>query len=288
MSLPVRPLHRRRSADDATDLVGEFVEEIPANVRAEGIYVDADSGDPVLAVSSFPGDLAAFRRAVLSIHWNKTYRGSSGIKNTSRTFGMAPRKHMLQRESCRPASLYHEQPDVHEILDRTATELSEWVGSNLPDVDATDRETVEPVLPEWRIGEDTIWTSGVVNLTSQLPYHRDGANFSSWSSMPVVRRGTRGGYLNLPEYDATVACRDGTVVSFPGWRLVHGVTPIRKVEPDGYRITTVYYSLQGMKDCHTFAVETALGREARTRREGSMLRGSEFDPEPIDADGLPV
>jgi hypothetical protein len=99
--------------------------------------------------------------------------------------------------------------------------------------------------------------------------------------MPVVRRGVRGGRLHLPEFNVSFECRDGWVVWFPGWRYVHGVTPITKVEPDGYRISVVYYSLRGMKDCHTWALEQARGREVRTQREAAMLRGSPMDPKDV-------
>lgn len=290
MSLPLYAVDRTRTPDEASELVGDFVEddETARVLDRPGIYFDSETGDPVCAYDAYPGDVARLRRAAVGIHWDRTYRGSTGIKNVSRTFGMAPRKPMLQRESCRPASLFHEQPEIHAELETSATLLAKWVSTNLPEIAAEDRKTVEPVLPEWRIGEESIWTSGVVNLSSQLPYHRDGANFSSWSAMPILRRGTRGGRLHLPEYDASIACRDGMVAYFPGWRLVHGVTPIRKVADDGYRITIVYYSLQGMKDCHTFAVETARGRRIRAERESHMLRDSEFDPgDYLDNDGLP-
>jgi hypothetical protein len=82
-----------------------------------------------------------------------------------------------------------------------------------------------------------------------------------------VRRGIEGGHLNLPEYGATIACRDGWGVFFGGWNLVHGVTPMRQVAPDGYRYSVVYYSLRGMKDCATAAVETRDAWARRTARE---------------------
>ncbi len=279
MTLPAHPIDRVRSGTDVDPLVGSWVEERPADLTEEGLYSDAETGEPIIAYFPYPGDVAVLRRAVLGIPWNRTYRGSSGTKNVSKVFGMSPRKLFLQRESCRPSALAHEEPEIHAELEATASVLARWTEANLPEIDAADREVLDEVLDEWRIGEDTIWTSGVVNLTSQLPYHRDGSNFHSWSAMPVVRRGTRGGYLHVPEYGATIACRDGWVVYFAGWKYVHGVTPIRKISADGYRISIVLYSLRGMKDCHTFAVETAVGTRARTSREETMLRGSEFDPD---------
>ncbi len=129
--------------------------------------------------------------------------------------------------------------------------------------------------PDWRLGDHTAWTSGVVNRTSKLPYHRDRGNFPVWSAMPVVRRGVTGGHLHLPEYGATIACRDGWAVFFGGWQLVHGVTPMRLTAPDGYRYSIVYYSLRAMRDCATTAVETRQAwakRTARERRQADLVR----------------
>jgi hypothetical protein len=41
---------------------------------------------------------------------------------------------------------------------------------------------------------------------------------------------------------------------------------------DAYRYSVVYYALRGMKDCFTYAVETAKGKESRTAREDGMAR----------------
>jgi hypothetical protein len=126
------------------------------------------------------------------------------------------------------------------------------------------------VLPDWRLTDHALWTSGVINKESPLPYHRDGNNFDAWSVMPVVRRGVRGGHLHLPEYDMVVPCRDGYAVAFYGKRLVHGVTPMERTTPDAYRVSVVYYALRGLKDCHTFAAETARAAVRRTERESRL------------------
>jgi hypothetical protein len=120
--------------------------------------------------------------------------------------------------------------------------------------------------------DDALWTSGVINKSSQLPYHRDGFNYETWSAMPVVRRNMAGGYLNFVEYNAVVACRDGWVLFFPGYKYVHGVTPMESKGDDAYRYSIVYYALRGMKDCFTYAAETARGQIERTERETHMAK----------------
>ena len=88
---------------------------------------------------------------------------------------------------------------------------------------------------------------------------------------------TRGGYLSMPEYDLTIECRDGWVLFFPGFRYLHGVTPIKHVQKDSYRYTVVYYCLRGMKDCFTYAVEQKEARKRRTEREVGLASAVKGD-----------
>jgi hypothetical protein len=148
-----------------------------------------------------------------------------------------------------------------------------------PEVYDNDKVETNAVADEWRISEDSLWTSGVINKTSTLPYHYDGNNFDMWSAMPVVRRGIRGGALSMPEYGVTVECRDGWVLFFPGYRYLHGVTPIAHVTKDAYRYSVVYYCLRGMKDCFTYAVEQAEARKKRTQREVGLASAVKGDTE---------
>ena len=169
-----------------------------------------------------------------------------------------------------------EQPEEHDVLVQTADILGDIMREIAPEIYEKDASETSAVADEWRISERSLWTSGVVNKTSTLPYHYDGNNFDMWSAMPVVRRGTRGGYLSIPEFDAVIECRDGWVLFFPGFRLLHGVTPIQHITKDAYRYTVVYYCLRGMKDCFTYAVEQAEARKRRTERElgfASALKG---------------
>lgn len=209
------------------------------------------------------------RRAVRSVKMGTTLRAGKGLRNRSRTFGSAPRKPVLWREGCSSTSLARERPDVMAVLSGVANDLAIEMESFAVDASLDSAAAVAQVKPEWRLSEETYWTSGVINDTSELPYHRDSFNFDAWSAMPVLRRGVRGGGLHLPEYDLTFECRDAMTVFFSGYRLVHGVTPIERVEKDGYRYSVVFYALRGMKDCFSAAEETRYANRKRTTREKS-------------------
>ena len=273
IDIPVVEVKRVLDKQEARGMRGILVPDIDSNITEAGIYIDADTKEPFMVYMPMPNDMVSpLRKAVRGVKYSSSgvTRQSSGIENHSRTFGMAPRKPFQTREACRPTSLSYEQPDEHSILVETADRLADIMRQIAPDVYDKDKNETEAVSDEWRISERSLWTSGVINKTSTLPYHYDGNNFDMWSAMPVIRRGTRGGALNIPEYDATIECRDGWVLFFPGYRLLHGVTPIAHVQKDAYRFTVVYYCLRGMKDCFTYAVEQAEARKRRTEREAGL------------------
>lgn len=270
MDYELAEARRVLTPQEATELVGLRVREHEPNVTGPTVFVDPDIGEPVLAYLPIAGK-AELRRAVMNIPYGHTSR-ANGIQNVSRTFGYAPRKPVHGRDGCRLTHMARIVPAEHSVLEEWAVNLEGMLEEIAPEVVKRDRETMTAVLPDWRIGESNLWTSGVVNRSSSLPYHRDGFNFPTWSAMPVLRRGMDGGYLRVPEYELTLACRDGYAVFFPGHQLVHGVTPMSPTREDGYRYSVVYYALRGMKDCFTYAVETAHAKRSRTAREREMAR----------------
>lgn len=263
-------IDRVESSGDANESIGLMVAEAEPNVNEAGIYRDRETGEAILVYAPFPGDTKRLRKSILDTAMSTTLR-SNGIRNLSRTFGMAARSVVLKRESCRPASLSWDNPEAQMTLNATASELGKLLKAELPEIYEEDSKIVNEVLPEWRMTEDSLWTSGVINSSSQLPYHRDRANFETWSAMPVLRRNMRGGHLTMPEYGITINCRDGWALWFNGNKFVHGVTPMESTAKDGYRYSIVFYALRGMKDCHTYAVEVGESRRKRTERENTMV-----------------
>jgi hypothetical protein len=264
---------RLLSKDEATDLVGTPVLPKEPDLYEPAIIVDAETKEPIAAnLPMNKASVEALRAAVLSIKYSTTRRlGAGGMQNASRTFGMQPRKAAHKRESCRSTSLAEENPEAHATLVGMSDVLAEQFREYFPDRYAADKQTIDNVNPEWRMTDEAMWTSGVVNKSSQLPYHRDGFNFDTWSVMPVIRKNMEGGYLHFPEFDVTVACRDGFTVNFCGHQWVHGVTPMKPTSGDAYRYSIVYYALRGMKDCFTYALETAQGAVKRTEREQGFV-----------------
>jgi len=272
MKLTRVPVERLCSPEEASSVVGDMVSDrVPSEFLKPGTVLhDAHTHEPVLAYVKLPGSAAELRRALLRLYVSGA--ATKAKPASSRTFGYATKRVVLGREGCALTAIARDQPDVERVLEQYADVLSEILTAVDPTIVTRAVDITAAVLPDWKLGKTKVWTSGVVNHTAQLPYHRDGLNFPVWSGMPVVRRGTRGGHLHLPEYDVVVPCADSTVTLFEGFRYVHGVTPIRMVQANGYRISAVYYALRGMGDCFTHAAETARSQKRRTDRELEMAR----------------
>ena len=262
-------IKRVMSEDEATALVNvDTPMSDPIEMGQGDRLIDVDTGETVLVLERYPAEpLPAFRRAALGIPMTTTYR-ASGQRNVASTIGYSPRAgFMQQRASCRVCASSYEAPEAHSLLCDSAEVLWAMLQEHLPEAAAQTAQAAAGVLPDWRLG-DSGWTSGIVNDTSALFYHRDRNNFrGAWSSMVVVRRDTRGGHLHLPEYDITVPCRDGSVLMFAGPEIVHGVTPIKR-RPGGYRRSVVYYSVAKMAHC--LPIEQEIKRAQATRTESAV------------------
>ena len=265
----IHEVQRVMTDKEARALIGEDVPAREITCNKPGIYVDAETLEPVFIYLPMPSKVAELRASVLNLKMTTTPR-ANGVSNVSRTFGMAPRKPVMRREACTATTMSTDQPDSHSVLVDLGDVFTKMMFDLLPETTAANLETVNQILPEWRMTDESLWTSGVVNRSSTLPYHLDRANFPTWSAMPVVRRGMRGGYLDIPEYNLVCACRDGYVSFFVGQQLVHGVTPMTPQAKDSYRYSVVYYALRGMKDCFTTAIEQKRAKATRSNREDNM------------------
>lgn len=272
-----------------TDLAPTFRSPRPGQqVRV----LDADTGATIAAVTRLEDSMRRrLREVVLALPMGlRVARHNKQMPSKGATFGYAPPKPMARLEGCRLAMTSRDNPTAARVLNDTARALSAEFASLFPEQAAHDRDLVHgTVLEDWRLGEDSLWTSGVINDQNVLPYHRDGNNLETWSAMPVLRRGMDGGVLHLPEYDLVFPCGDGTVTWFYGRGLVHGVTPMHRRSVEAYRYSIVFYALRGMVDCATYAEETvkaALTRTIRERAEAARIRETlalADEDEPLDA-----
>jgi hypothetical protein len=262
MDIKRKAVRRVMTVAQATELCGAKVPHMTPTFHESSLFYDEATKEPILATFDCP-DLAAFERHITGINWRD--KSEQHI-----TFGFRGRRPMMKSEGCEMAAFSRDNPETSAYLSAYSIALADILAEHLPEIVVMGQDVIQQVLPDWRLSSSSLWTSGVINYISELPYHRDGNNFDAWSVMPVVRYGVTGGHLHIPEYGVVCPCRNGQVVAFYGKKLVHGVTPMRKVRPDGYRISCVYYALKGLRNCAEYAVEVGRARERRTARERSM------------------
>ena len=234
------------------------------------IYCD---GVPIILYKNLDIDTSAIRWAVKNIPYNKNMR-TGGIKTQSTVFGYKPRI-ALRANFCSTAGLAHTHPKHHHVITDFSKQLMKYYEEYFPNIfEMHKKEVQEKILDEWTIG-GTPFTSGIVNKNNQLKYHFDSGNFQGvLSNMIVMKKGTSGGHLIIPEFDIALDVSDKSLTIFNGQDILHGVSPIEYDSETGYRYSIVYYSLQQFWKCETITDEIARARTEKTKKE--KLR---IDPE---------
>lgn len=113
----------------------------------------------------------------------------------------------------------------------------------LPEQYEKQIELFKNVPEQWRFGK--IFTSSISNYNISAPFHKDNANIKDTVNVIITkRRNSSGGNLHVPDYGATIDQCDNSILVYPAWRNVHGVTPINPTYKDGYRNSLIFYPLK--------------------------------------------
>jgi hypothetical protein len=124
-----------------------------------------------------------------------------------------------------------------------AKEAEQLIKEIAPEVWKTQMELMAGVKEQWRLTD--MYTSSISNYNISANYHMDAANVVGSVNVIITKRNnSKGGNLNLPDYGATVDQCDNSILVYPAWRNIHGVTPIVPTHKGGYRNSLVFYSLK--------------------------------------------
>lgn len=113
-----------------------------------------------------------------------------------------------------------------------------------PEIYNKQKKIIEENIPEkWRFGD--LFTSSISNYNIPAAFHRDNGNLVGCVNVIIAKkRNATGGNTTVPDYGATVDSCDNSMLVYPAWRNVHGVTPIKPTFEDGYRNSLVFYPLK--------------------------------------------
>lgn len=270
---PVEPSLGKPPGDRPLDTEGLTVVDQPT------LLIDGD-GVPLAALlrpdRRLAGVLNALAAAVRRIDCHKLAR-PGGLTSESRTFGFAARMPARGFDSCRACTAAIDHPAEHAVLCNGAGYLWRHLETaNIPGVAERLADAANDIDPAWRL-PGAPWTSGIVNRSSALTWHRDRNNTPDvWQLLVTFRHKMAGGLTVVPELGVAFAAGDGDLIAFPGQRWWHGVSPLHPLRHDAYRYSIVYYQVGAMRSCLPPAEEHARAAAVRTDRE-ALWAGVEAD-----------
>lgn len=127
-----------------------------------------------------------------------------------------------------------------------AKESEQLIKEILPNQYQKQLELFKDVDAKWKFAN--MFTSSISNYNISAPFHRDTGNIVGAVNVIICKKeNSKGGDLHIPDYNATIGQQDNSILVYPAWRNVHGVTPIIPTFKDGYRNSLVFYPLKAFK-----------------------------------------
>lgn len=158
--------------------------------------------------------------------------------------GVPPKPHMM-----RP---YPTSSSVHGVesaktfvkaMWMLAEESEKIIKEIMPSQYAEQKKIFDNVPAKWRFAN--LFTSSISNFNIAANFHRDTGNIPNTVNVIITKReNSIGGNLHVPDYNATFNQVNNSMLVYPAWRNVHGVTPIIPIKDGGYRNSLVFYPLK--------------------------------------------
>jgi hypothetical protein len=160
---------------------------------------------------------------------------------------IAPKPHM--RRPYPTISSVHREKKANTFIKAmwaASVESEKIIKQLTPKIYEEQLELFKDVDKKWRFGN--LFTSSISNFNIAAAYHRDTGNIVGAVNVILTKRNnSNGGCLNVPDYNATFEQADNSMLVYPAWKNIHGVTPIIKTAEDGYRNSLIFYPLKAFK-----------------------------------------
>ncbi len=179
----------------------------------------------------------------------KHYGNDHKVEQMSTIIGAIPPKPLMRRP-------YPSMSSVHNV--KTAKtfikamllaclEAEKIVKKIMPEQYEFQKKCIEENVPkEFRFGN--LFTSSISNYNISAPFHRDTGNLVGCVNVIITKKHkAKGGDLHVPDYDATMNSSDNSLLVYPAWKNIHGVTPIETFDETGYRNSLIFYPLKAFK-----------------------------------------
>jgi len=249
--------------------IGEACEYIEPNVTEDCIfYVDgepigfyltkmpekmcklADLANAEFRSKNVPKSLMARAGKLRALQMGKTKDEANAIdvEQYSTIIGSVPPKALMRRE-------YKNRSSVHSVKSAQtfikamlllAKESEQLIKELLPKQYDQQVNLFKDVPDKWKLGN--LFTSSISNFNISAPFHRDAGNIVGAVNVIICKKfNSKGGDLHIPDYGATIGQQDNSILVYPAWKNVHGVTPIIPTHEGGYRNSLIFYPLKAFK-----------------------------------------
>ena len=176
---------------------------------------------------------------------NGTYKYRNVVDQYSVILGGVPPKPHMRRNYSTLSSVHSvktAQTFIKAML-MLAKESEQLIKEILPNQYEQQVKLFDQVPEKWRFGN--LFTSSISNFNISAPFHRDTGNIVGTVNVIICKKfNSKGGDLHVPDYNATIGQQDNSILVYPAWRNVHGVTPIIPTFEGGYRNSLVFYPLK--------------------------------------------
>jgi hypothetical protein len=163
----------------------------------------------------------------------------------STILGSIPEKPQIRRNYKTISKVHNSKSSVIFIkaMLLLAKESEELIKEILPEQFEAQMKLFEKVPEEWRFGR--LFTSSISNYNISAPFHRDSGNIKGAVNAIITKRmNATGGNLHIPDYNVTMDSANNSILVYPAWKNIHGVTPIHATKEGGYRNSLVFYPLK--------------------------------------------
>jgi len=209
---------------------------------------------------------SGLKEIIKNIKYSKSAR-SNGTPTQSAIFGSLPRV-PNRNNYCRiTADTKNQKKYANYILKYTEI-INDIYKDLLPEQHSLNLDIVKQNVVKDYIINDTPFTTVNFNVNHAIKYHLDAGNFKNvFSNVLIIKEGVIGGHLICPEYNIGFEQSDGALILFDGQSIIHGVTPIKQIQENGYRSSCVFYSLATMKNCYPYDEELERAKKLRNEIE---------------------
>jgi hypothetical protein len=174
---------------------------------------------------------------------------TNGVSQYSTIIGsVPPRPHMLRPYGsiCSVHGVKSAQTFIKSMI-LACREGEQIIKDIIPEQHNIQKNIFSEVKDKWKLSE--LYTSSISNFNISAQYHRDTGNFQNTVNIILTKRlNSKGGCLNVPDFGATIEQKDNSMLVYPAWMSVHGVTPIQPTHEGGYRNSFIFYPLKVFKN----------------------------------------